>query len=275
LAAENGMPSLTTSASLAVMTLTDGDGTHLDPAAYGDCIADVYDDWYSVPARQAEIAAAVDFLHTRAGAGPALELGVGTGRLALPLASRGSAVVGIDASPRMLARLRAKPGGDGIRVAVGDFADVNAPGGPFTTVYVVFNTFFALLDQDTQARCFSNVAAALRPGGLFVMEAFVPDVTRYDRGQRVQADAMAGDTTRLSVSSHDPVTQRVHSRHIALTPEGMRIYPVDIRYAWPSELDLMGRLAGLELTERWAGWTGEHFTSTSQLHVSVWRKPRH
>ncbi|WP_242418301.1 MULTISPECIES: class I SAM-dependent methyltransferase [Frankia] len=248
--------------------------TDLDPAAYGEHIADVYDEWYSAPDRQPEVAVAVDFLRTRVGAGPALELGVGTGRLALPFAARGTAVVGIDASPRMVARLRGKPGGSEIEVVVGDFAEVDAPGGPFGLVYVVFNTFFALADQDAQVRCFANVAAALRPGGVFVMEAFVPDVVRYDRGQRVQADRLDGETTHLNVSLHDPVSQRVRSHHIVLGSGGVGTYPVDIRYAWPSELDLMGRLAGLELAERWAGWNGEPFTATSTSHISVWRRPQ-
>lgn len=256
------------------MVHLDGDNTTLDSAAYGERIADVYDEWLSTPARQAEVAAAVDFLQVRAGAGPALELGVGTGRFALPLAARGTTVVGIDASPRMLARLQDKPGGSDVGVVVGDFADVDAPGGPFTLVYVVFNTFFMLADQEAQVRCFRNVADALRPDGLFVLEAFVPDVTRYDRGQRVQADDMAGEATRLTVSFHDPVSQRVRSRHLTLGPDGVRTYPVDMRYAWPSELDLMGRLAGLELVERKAGWTGEPFNSASPFHVSVWRKPQ-
>jgi SAM-dependent methyltransferase len=255
-------------------TMAPSGGTDHDPAAYGEHIADVYDEWYSTPDKQPGVAVAVDFLRTRVGAGPALELGIGTGRLALPLAAQGTAVVGIDVSPRMVARLRDKPGGSEVDVVVGDFAEVDAPGGPFGLVYVVFNTFFALADQDAQVRCFANVAAALRPGGLFVMEAFVPDVARFDRGQRVQAVRLDGETTHLNVSLHDPVSQRVRSRHLTLGPGGVGTWPVDIRYAWPSELDLMGRLAGLELAERCAGWNGEPFTATSTSHVSAWRRPQ-
>jgi SAM-dependent methyltransferase len=249
------------------------DGADVDPAAYGERIADVYDDMHFVVDRESELAATVDFLQARAGAGPVLELGIGTGRVALPLAARGVAVVGIDASPRMLDRLRAKPGGRDLPVAVGDFADVDAPGGPFGLAYVVFNTFFALCSQDAQVRCFANVATALRPGGAFVVEAFVPDPARFDRGQRVEAVDIAGETTRVSVSVHDQASQRVRAHHLVLGPEGVHTYPVDLRYAWPSELDLMARLAGLERTERWADWAGRCFTSRSISHVSVWRKP--
>jgi SAM-dependent methyltransferase len=249
------------------------DDVDLDPAAYGDRLADVYDDWHPAANREPETAATLDFLQARAGTGPALELGVGTGRVALPLAARGVAVVGIDASPRMLARLAAKPGGRNVPVVVGDFADVAASGGPFGLVYVVFNTFFMLGSQDAQVRCFANVAAALRPGGLFVMEAFVPDPARFDRGQRIQADDLGGETTRLSVSFHDPVAQRVRIRHLVIEPHGISSYPVQVRYAWPSELDLMGRLAGLHLAERHAGWVGQPFASHSPTHISVWRKP--
>ncbi|KPM51812.1 SAM-dependent methyltransferase [Frankia sp. CcI49] len=255
------------------MVSTGSEDAVLGAALYGEQIAGVYDDWFSLPGGRPEGAAAVDFLGTRAEYGPALELGVGTGRVALPLAARGTTVVGIDASPRMLARLAAKPGGQDLEVVVGDFADVTAPGGPFSLVYVVFNTFFMLCDQETQLRCFANVAAALRPGGLFVLEAFVPDQTRYDRGQRVLVDSLTADAARLSLALHDPVEQRVQVRHLTLGPEGLRTYPIELRYAWPSELDLMGRLAGLELAERWGGWSGQPFTAASLTHVSVWRKP--
>jgi SAM-dependent methyltransferase len=246
----------------------------LRPESYGERVADVYDDWF--PARGAQVAAVAAFLHARAGvavgegSGPALELGIGTGRVALPLAALGTPVVGIDASPRMLARLRDKPGGADIPVAVGDFAGVDAPGGPFALVYVVFNTFFALLDQESQVRCLANAAGALRPGGRLVMEAFVPDPARYPNGQHVVAEEMAGEETRLIAATHDPLTQRIRARRLVLGPAGVRTFPVELRYAWPSELDLMARLAGLDLTERWAGWSGEPFTASSRTHVSVW-----
>ncbi|MCM3882105.1 class I SAM-dependent methyltransferase [Frankia sp. R82] len=255
-----------------------GDGDRLlAPDVYGDTIAEVYDDIYSSSDRMVGApgtgATAADFLFARAGAGPVLELGVGTGRVALPLAARGAKVIGIDASPRMLARLREKPGASDLELKLGDFAELEVPAVSFSLVYIVFNTFFMLADQDAQVRCFASVASALRPGGRFVLEAFVPDPTLYDRGQRVQAERLVGESTQLSAAVHDPVAQRIRNRRIVLGPDGVRTYPVDLRYAWPSELDLMGRLAGLELAERWAGWAGEPFTASSGYHVSVWRKP--
>ncbi|MGQ4601139.1 methyltransferase domain-containing protein [Nocardia sp. R6R-6] len=253
---------------------SDNSDVDFDPAAIGDRLADVYDGWYSSPVQgAAEIAATVDFLHARAGAGPALELGVGTGRIAVPLAARGVPVVGIDISPRMLDRMATKPGGRDVRAVVGDFAEVAASGGPFGLVYVVFNTFFGLRSQDAQVRCFVNVAAALRPGGLFVMEAGVPAPTRTDRDHHVQVDDVAGDTIRLSLSLREPISQQLRISHIVIEPHQTTNYPVELRYAWPSELDLMSRIAGLRLAERYSGWAGEPFTSSSPNHISVWRKP--
>jgi SAM-dependent methyltransferase len=247
------------------MGMSDG----YDQSTYGERIADVYDRWAGVPADTEQTVA---FLAARAGGGPVLELGVGTGRVALPLAARGLDVHGIDASPAMVARLRAKPGGAALPVHQGDFADVGVRG-RYALVFVVFNTFFALLTQDDQIRCLTNVAARLRPGGRFVLEAFVPDLARFDRGQRVSVTDIGADSVRLDVSRHDPVSQRVSSQHLVLDEGGARLYPVQLRYAWPSELDLMARLAGLELLERWGGWQGEPFTAASALHVSVWVRP--
>ena len=242
-------------------------------ATYGDRIADVYDSWAGVPADSDD---AVAFLAERAGGGPVLELGIGTGRIALPLAARGLEVQGVDASERMVARLRAKPGGDRIPVAVGDFAEVGAlPLGPaaFSLVLVVFNTFFALPDQEAQVRCFAGVAARLAPGGAFVIEAFVPDVARFQQGRHHVAALDVGvERVRLDVSVHDQVEQRVRAQHVVLDAEGVRLYPVQIRYAWPSELDLMARMAGLRLDERWSDWRAEPFTAQSTRHVSVYRK---
>jgi SAM-dependent methyltransferase len=242
--------------------------TPADPSEYGERLADVYDQWF--PASAEQLTPMVDFLARHAAGGQALELGVGTGRVALPLAARGVAVSGIDASPKMLARLRAKEGGDRVAASLGNFADVAAGGGPFQLVYVVFNTFFGLLTQAEQVRCFRSVAANLRPGGVFVIEAFVPDLTRWDRGQRVQVSALAGEESRLGLSVHDPATQRVTSRDIVISTHGTVSYPVEIRYAWPSELDLMAELAGLEPLGRWGGWRDEPFTSASTAHVSAW-----
>jgi SAM-dependent methyltransferase len=191
----------------------------------------------------------------------------------VPLARRGIDIRGIDASEEMVARLRAKPGGAEIPVAMGDFADV-AVEDAFSLIFVAFNTLFALLTQDDQLRCFKNVAAHLADGGRFVVEAFVPDLARFDRGQRVGVSAVGVDRVDLEVSRHDSVAQRVDSQHIFVTEDGIRLAPVSLRYASPSELDLMARLAGLELQERWGGWSGEPFTNRSSDHVSVYGAAR-
>jgi SAM-dependent methyltransferase len=238
-------------------------------ATYGDRIADVYDDRYGFPS---ETEAAVALLAELAGGGSVLELGVGTGRLALPLSHRGLTVAGIDASEAMVAKLRAKPGGDAVTVTIGDFADV-AVDGSFRLVFVAFNTFFGLLSQDDQVRCMANAAARLEPGGRFAIEAFVPDLGRFDRDQRTANTFVGNDAVELEVTSHDASRQHVTSAHVVLRESGTRIYPVQIRYCWPSELDLMARLAGLELEHRWSDWRRAPFTADSGTHVSVWRRP--
>jgi SAM-dependent methyltransferase len=236
------------------------------PETYGDRIASEYDALYET---DLDTDAAVDALARLADGGPVLELAIGTGRLALPLAQRGLEVRGIDASEEMVARLRAKPGGADIPVAMGDFADVDVEGS-FSLIFVAFNTIFALLEQEDQIRCFANAAAHLADGGRFVVEAFVPDLGRFDRGQRVGVTAVDIGRIDFEVSRHDPVNQRVDSQHVFITEEGTKLAPVRLRYAFPSELDLMARLAGLELQERWGGWHGEPFTSGSDHHVSVY-----
>jgi SAM-dependent methyltransferase len=239
-----------------------------DASTYGERIADVYDQWPRLPASTER---AVEFLAAVAGRGPILELGIGTGRLALPLTQRGFAVHGIDASPAMVAKLRAKPGGDRVTVAMGDFADM-AIAGRFSLIFVAFNTFFGLLTQDDQIRCFRGIAEHLTDDGVFVLEAFVPDLTRFTHGQRVGATDVATDSVSLETSVHDPVAQRVRSQQVVITERHVKLYPVEIRYAWPSELDLMGRLAGLCLRERWGGWNREAFGASSGVHVSVYER---
>jgi len=241
-----------------------------DVSTYGERIADVYDDLPRLPANTER---AVEFLAAVAGLGPLLELGIGTGRLALPLVHRGFAVHGIDASPAMVGKLRTKPGGERISVAMGDFADM-AIAGRFSLIFVAFNTFFGLLSQDDQVRCFTGIAEHLTDDGVFVIEAFVPDLTRFDHGQRVGATAVQTDAVYLETSVHDPVAQRIHSQQIVVSERGVRLYPVDVRYAWPSELDLMARLAGLRLRERWGGWGREPFGASSGAHVSVYERAR-
>jgi SAM-dependent methyltransferase len=214
-------------------------------------------------------AAAVALLEQLAGGGPALELAIGTGRIALPLSARGIRVDGIDLSPAMVARLRAKPGGDQLSVTIGDLADVPVEGS-YRLVYVVFNTLFNLLTQEEQVRCFENVAARLTDDGSFVVEAGVPAwLYRLERNQHVDAEAIGVGEVRLDVARHDPVTQRLEESHVHLTRDGVRLYPIITRYSWPSELDLMARIAGLRLKERWDGWEREPFTSTGNC-VSVY-----
>jgi SAM-dependent methyltransferase len=171
----------------------------------------------------------------------------------------------------MVEKLRAKAGGEDIPVTIGDFAEVDVEEA-FSLVYVVFNTFFALLSQEDQVRCFSNVARRLREGGVFVIEAFVPDMTRWDRDQRMEAHHVEDDSVVLGASRHDPVEQRISSDHLLVSEGGVKLYPVRLRYAWPSELDLMARLADLRLRERWGGWHREPFTASSVKHVSVYKR---
>ena len=237
---------------------------------YGELIAEVYDELYAerFGEQAEEIATALAGL---ARGGRALELGIGTGRIALPLQARGIEVQGIDSSAQMVTKLRAKPGGERIPVTIGDFADMGVEG-EFSVVFVVFNTFFGLLSQEEQVRCFRNVSKHLAADGVFVIEAFVPDQTRHVRGQSTSVTRVEADSVGLDVSRHDPVTQRVASQHLLISESGVRLYPVQLRYAWPTELDLMAQLAGLRLRERWGGWKGERFTATSGSHVSIYER---
>ncbi|HEX8286326.1 MAG TPA: class I SAM-dependent methyltransferase [Pyrinomonadaceae bacterium] len=229
--------------------------------------ADVYDQWFGYFEE-----AAVDVLEGLGGGGRVLELGIGTGMVALPLAARGVEVHGIDSSAEMVARLRAKPGGEAIPVTLGDFADADAVG-EFSLVFVVYNTLFALQTQEEQVRCFRNVAARLRPGGAFVVEAFVPDLAQLSTGRGVRFLHMTDDRVGVRVYEHDPVGQKLKSRHVIFTDGGVRVFPVEVRYAWPPELDLMARLAGMRLRHRWGGWRREEFGAKSEKHVSVYELP--
>ena len=238
-----------------------------DPAFYGDRWAAVYDDHHA----HVDPGPAVEFLAGLAGDGRVLELAIGTGRVALPLATRGISVEGVDASAAMVERLRAKPGGDSIPVAIGDMAQVPV-GGRFRLVYLVFNSLFGLLSQARQAECFASVARALEPGGMFVIECFVPDLTRFDHDQRVQARSVTEDSAIIEASVHDKVQQRVTTQMITLDGQGLHLRPVAIRYSWPAELDLMASRASLQLTDRHADWDRRPFTSASDGHVSVYQR---
>jgi SAM-dependent methyltransferase len=224
--------------------------------------AEVYDEMD----RREDTMDTVAFLEQMAGDGPALELAIGTGRVALPLAARSIRVDGVDLSPAMVAKLRAKPGGDQISVTMGDFARAPVEGA-YRLIYLVYNTLFNLLTQDDQVRCFENVAAHLTNDGVFVVEAYVPYVAH---DQHVKAEAIDVDQVTLDVGRLDPVKQLYYESHVVLSREGVRLFPIVQRYAWPSELDLMARIAGLRLKERWANWTREPFTATSWSHVSVY-----
>jgi SAM-dependent methyltransferase len=232
--------------------------------SFGEDTAEIYDD---EPRGDEE--AAVSFLEHLAGGGTALELAIGTGRIALPLAARGIRVEGIDISPAMVAKLREKPGGDRISVTMGDFAEVPVPG-TYRLIYVVYNTFNNLLTQEDQVRCFENVAAHLTDDGSFLVEASSPSFFyRLRNDQHVDAEAIEVHEVILDVLRHDPATQTIDETHVYLTNEGVRLFPIVQRYTWPSELDLMARIAGLRLKERWDGWNREPFTSTGNV-VSVY-----
>ena len=233
--------------------------------SFGEDVAKSYDD-----EPRGDEDAAVAFLEKLADGGLALELAIGTGRIALPLTARGILVDGVDISPAMIAQLRTKSGGDQISVTIGDFADVPVPG-TYRLIYVVFNTLFNLLSQEEQVCCFENVAAHLTDDGLFVIEAFRPDfLYRLRDHQYVDAEAVEVDEVRLDVARHDPVRQLLEESHVSLSPEGIRLNPIVTRYAWPSELDLMARIAGLQLKERWGGWDRSPLTSSSRNVVSVY-----
>lgn len=239
-----------------------------DESTYGNAIADVYDEWYG---DMFDVEATADLLAGLADGGRVLELAIGTGRVALPLARRGVDLCGIDASEKMVAKLRTKPDGNRIPVTVGNFADV-AVEGPFSLIYLVFTTLFALPSQSEQIRCLRNVAARLAPGGSFVMDAFVPDLGRFRNGQSVTTERVGVSHVLLDASRHDPVTQRVESAHVLITGDGVRLFPVSIRYAWPAELDAMAMVAGLHLMNRWADYDRATFTAKSTRHVSVYAK---
>ena len=241
-----------------------------DIETYGARWAPFYDELFS------DFDSEIEFLKPFAGDPPrALELAIGSGRIALPLSRAGVEMTGIDISDDMIGLLRAKPGGDGIRIIKGDFADV-AVDETFPLVYLAFNTLFALLDQDRQVECFVNTARALEPGGHFVLDAFVPDMTRFDRYQtRMAVESITSTQAHAyELSIHDPVAQRVVSHHVRRLDDGSTVVlPVTIRYAWPAEVDLMARVAGLDLEDRFGWYDRRRFTEQSGQHVSVYRKP--
>jgi SAM-dependent methyltransferase len=215
----------------------------------------------------ATVEATVEFLAELAGSRDALELGIGTGRIALPLSARGVRVAGIDLSEDMVARLRAKPGAESIEVTIGDFADASV-GRSFGLAYLIFNTITNLTTQEAQVACFQNVARHLAPGGRFVIECYIPELRRLPPGEVIHPFDITA--THLGFEEYDFATQIAFSHHYWLEHGTLETFSAPFRYVWPSELDLMARLAGMSLRERWAGWTREPFTSESRSHVSIW-----
>jgi SAM-dependent methyltransferase len=238
---------------------------------FGERVAERYDASAADMFDPAVVEPVVEFLAELAGEGAALELGIGTGRIALPLARRGVRVHGIDLSPAMVARLRAKPGGEDIDVTIGDFATTRVEGA-FSLAYLVFNTIGNLTTQDEQVACFENAAAHLEPGGCFVIEVGVPQLQRLPPGETVRPFDVSPD--HLGFDEYDVAAQGLISHHYSLVDGAWEAASVPFRYVWPSELDLMARLAGMTLRERWGGWRREPFTGESTRHASVWEKPK-
>ena len=236
---------------------------------FGERVAAQYDDGSADMFDPAVVEPTVDFLVDLAGDGPVLELGIGTGRIALPLSKRGVQVHGIDLSEAMVARLREKPGGDEVGVTIGDFAATRVEGS-FALAYLVFNTINNLTTQDDQVACFENVAAHLAPGGCFVIEVGVPRLRLLPRGERFVLFDVSPE--HVGIDEYDVATQGLISHHYSLVDGKYELRPIPFRYVWPAELDLMARIAGMRLRERWSGWQREPFTSESTKQVSVWEK---
>ncbi len=236
---------------------------------FGERVAARYDETSERKFDPAIVEPAVDFLAGLARSGRALELGIGTGRIALPLAERGVPVHGIELSKAMASRLRAKPGGDAIGVTIGDFATTSVDGS-FSVAYLVFNTIMNLTTQAAQVACFRNVAAHLEPGGCFVIEVMIPELRRLPPGETFR---VFNGGEHWGIDEYDVATQGLVSHHLEIVDGELERTSMPFRYVWPSELDLMAQLAGMKLRERWEGWTREPFTNESRQHVSVWEKP--
>jgi ubiquinone/menaquinone biosynthesis C-methylase UbiE len=236
---------------------------------FGERVAAVYDAHSATMFDPAVLEPAVETLAELAGDGAALEFAIGTGRIALPLAQRGVPVKGIDSSQAMLDQLRDKPGAAQVEASVGDMAATRVPG-EFSLVYLVFNTIFNLVTQEGQVACFENAARHLDRGGRFVIEARVPELQRLPLGQTVLP--WRADADGMSFYVYDTVTQRLGGQHYNFVDGRVEPSPIELRYAWPAELDLMARIAGLELQDRWANFRREAFTHLSPAHVSVYVK---
>jgi SAM-dependent methyltransferase len=241
-----------------------------DEGFFGERVAAFYDERLGFMDSPEATGPVVDLLAEYAGDGAALELAIGTGRIALPLSGRGVRVAGMDSSEAMLERLRAKPGSEAVEAVLGDMTTTRIDG-EFSVAYLVFNTISNLTTQDLQVAAFENAARHLTTGGRFVIENGVPDLQRLPVGQTVIP--FRADPEGVSFDVYDVVTQRFSSQHYYIVDGRAEAFPVEFRYAWPAELDLMARVAGLALENRWAGWRREPFTNLSPSHVSVYRKP--
>jgi SAM-dependent methyltransferase len=241
-----------------------------DDGYFDEGVAATYDESAEVMFDAGAVDPVVDFLVALAGSGRALELGIGTGRIALPLARRGVPVHGIELSKAMAARLRAKPGSEDVGVTIGDFSTTTVDG-TFSVAYLVWNTIMNLTTQAAQVACFGNVAAHLEPGGCFVVEVGVPDLQRLPPGETFHV--FHASETRWGLDEYDVARQGLTSHHFEIVAGRLERTSIPFRYAWPAEFDLMAELAGMRLRERWSGWTREPFTSESRNHVSVWEKP--
>ncbi|OLR94836.1 class I SAM-dependent DNA methyltransferase [Actinokineospora bangkokensis] len=239
-------------------------------STYGDAIAGLFDEtgWAGDPGDTEET---IQWLAENAGEGPVLELGVGTGRVAIPLAGKGVDVHGIDASDGMLDQLRSKPGGERVTLFKQDFTDFHLPH-TYSMAYAVFDTLPFITDQDSQIRCFERVAAVLRPGGRFVTQCSIPDPSRYDRNQRTQTVRVEKDHVVMTFTRRERLTQRSSIQFAVLSSDGIKFFPMHIRTVLPSELDLMARLAGLTLESRWSDWSGAPLRDSHERHISIYRK---
>ena len=238
------------------------------PETYGEAFSEVYDDLY-----QEADPKAIEILADLAGLSPALELGIGTGRYALPLQEKGVCVHGVDASPAMLRRLQAKPRGNEIQTTMGSFSETPISGS-FSLVYVVFNTIFALLTQEEQVRCFKNVARLLSPGGCFLIEAFIPDLLHYDGREEMRRSYFENGRMQIDITNVNLYQQQIHINHVILTTSGPQVLPVKMRFAFPAELDLIAQLAGLRLRSRWGDWNRSPCTCQSGKHISIYELNR-
>lgn len=241
-----------------------------DDGYFDEHIAATYDEFSASQFDPSTLGPTADFLAELAGGGKALELGIGTGRVALPLSQRGVPVHGIELSKAMVAKLNEKPGSEKIDVTVGDFSTTTVSD-TFRLAYLVFNTIMNLTSQEAQVACFQNVAKHLEPGGFFVIEVSVPDLQRLPAGEKFRPFRVSED--RLGFDEYDTARQSEISHHFRLIDGQWERFSIPFRYVWPSELDLMAQIAGMTLKERWSGWRREPFTSDSLKHISVWQKP--